>query len=305
MASVDETVAVRIGHGLLGGGELPPRWERFERVRAWAASLAGERAGLLVLDDFHWAQPSDLLLLRHVVLSPSTGNLLVVLAARSGATPVDHLINELAREVEVVEVPLAGLALEEVAMLVELRFGIGGTTVAERMWSCTRGNPYLVVNLLDLLEASGGADGPGVDAVLDPRTVADLGRHLVEARLSCLPTSSVELLRAAAVFGGEIDLEVLAHITNRPAEEVVELLDPASAAGILVPAPSGVGWSFEHDLVQQALLGSLSDLRKAGLHHAIAEHLARTQGPAAAIATHRLAALPLGDRGEALSVRVR
>jgi DNA-binding SARP family transcriptional activator len=81
------------------------------------------------------------------------------------------------------------------------------------------------------------------------------------------------MLRAAAVIGPELDIELLAALLGRPA---VDLLDDAerAAAQQLLTADGG-GFRFQHELVREALAASATAGRAALLHRQAGRVLAR------------------------------
>jgi DNA-binding CsgD family transcriptional regulator/tetratricopeptide (TPR) repeat protein len=116
----------------------------------------------------------------------------------------------------------------------------------------TGGNPLLVTEVL----AAGDA---GV-----PMTVRDL----VLARLAGLPGDAQEVVRLVAVVPTRAELWLLEQAA-RPAPSAVEL---GVSAGLLVVGPEAVG--FRHELLRQAVEGSLSALARRELNRRVLEVLA-------------------------------
>ena len=81
------------------------------------------------------------------------------------------------------------------------------------------------------------------------------------------------MLRAAAVIGSELDIELLAALLGRPA---VDLLDDAerAVAKQLLAADDGA-FRFRHELVREALAASATPGRAALLHRQAGRVLAR------------------------------
>jgi tetratricopeptide (TPR) repeat protein len=94
----------------------------------------------------------------------------------------------------------------------------------------------------------------------------------VSARCDQLGAAGV-MLRAAAVIGPELDIELLAALLGRPA---VDLLDDAerAAATQLLSADGGT-FRFRHELVREALAASATASRAALLHRQAGRVLAR------------------------------
>jgi tetratricopeptide (TPR) repeat protein len=97
------------------------------------------------------------------------------------------------------------------------------------------------------------------DAAELPTTV----REAVERQASALgPAAST--VRAAAVLGTEIDLDLLADVLQRPAVEVLADLEVAVANGLLDDGATGL--VFRHELVREALDQAAGSARRALVH---------------------------------------
>ena len=123
----------------------------------------------------------------------------------------------------------------------------------------TEGNPFFLIEYARLLHDEGS-----LDAV--PAAVSDvLGR-----RLAGQPEDTMTALRAAAVLGREVPLPTLAAVLDRDDDAVLDLLDPALAAGLLVE--DGVDrFRFSHALIRDAVYATLPVSRAARLHARAAE----------------------------------
>jgi DNA-binding SARP family transcriptional activator len=102
-----------------------------------------------------------------------------------------------------------------------------------------------------------------------------------------LPTSLVEsvsarcdelgpagtMLRAAAVIGPELDIELLAALLGRPAVDLLDDAERAAAQQLL--AAEGGTFRFRHELVREALAASATAGRAALLHRQAGRVLAR------------------------------
>jgi DNA-binding SARP family transcriptional activator/tetratricopeptide (TPR) repeat protein len=81
------------------------------------------------------------------------------------------------------------------------------------------------------------------------------------------------MLRAAAVIGPELDIELLAALLGRPAVDLLDDAEQAAAKQLL--AEDGGTFRFRHDLVMQALAASATAGRAALLHRQAGRVLAR------------------------------
>lgn len=147
----------------------------------------------------------------------------------------------------------------------------------------TGGNPLFVRELVRLTMAE------GLDAARAavPTGVGDVLRR----RLVRLPAPTVTALRQAAILGREVDVDLLAELSHRDPDDLLEALEPAVLVGLLdEPAPGRV--RFAHALVRDTLYEDTSLLRRSRLH-ANALSLLRDSGrraDPAALAYHAVAA---------------
>ena len=113
------------------------------------------------------------------------------------------------------------------------------------------------------------------------------------------------MLRAAAVIGPELDLDLLAAVLGRPAVELLTDAEQAVAEQFLVEQDGA--FRFRHELVREALAASATSGRAALLHRQAGRVLARQpHADPIIVAEHarlggdlELAAGALRDRGRA------
>jgi tetratricopeptide (TPR) repeat protein len=117
-----------------------------------------------------------------------------------------------------------------------------------------------------------------------PLFLTELAQQAARAEL---PTSLVEsvsarcdelgpagaMLRAAAVIGPELDIELLAALLGRPAVDLLDDAERAAAKQLL--ATDGGTFRFRHELVREALAASATAGRAALLHRQAGRVLAR------------------------------
>jgi DNA-binding SARP family transcriptional activator len=248
---------------------------------------------LMLVDDLHWADKAtlDVVTLAAERLGPR--HIVVVGAFRPpqivpGSLLADAL-GRLTRAATVTRVSMSPLCADDVARLMELTTGTAPTPeVAERVQLRAGGNPLFVAELARLA---------GERGVTDERSVPEAIRDVVRSRLAQLPDSSTHELQVAATIGERFDLRTAMAASERDADGCLDALDAAIVTRILVP--DGDGYRFAHALVRDAVLGQLTPLRRARLHHRVAEALFATYGDgpdqAEPIAHHRLAAVAVAD----------
>ena len=257
------------------------RLRLFDAVAAFIGATSTETGGLVVaLDDLHDADEGSLQLLQTIVHGLSRLPLLVVGTYRVDEVvrlPVHQrllgLVSGAGRTIR-----LRGLDEEGVGALLARTATGADPDLTRRVHHATDGNPFLVYEAARLL-----AHGRSDTVVLPEEAHA-----IVRARLEGLPADVRALLADAAVLGREFGLGALAHLTSRPADDVLDSLAEAAAAGV-VEEVSLSQWSFVHALLQEALDEELDPVRRTELHRRAADAL-EPNGAGAWVALHRFEA---------------
>ncbi|HYY80543.1 MAG TPA: AAA family ATPase [Actinomycetes bacterium] len=221
---------------------------------AFLDQLARPPRQVVVVEDAHWADEATL-------------DLLVFLGRRLERTPAMLIVTYRDDELGA-DHPLRGVlgALPQ-GLVHRVRLGpLSGEAVAELarragrpasgLWELTGGNPLLVTELL-------AAEEPGV-----PATVWDL----VLARLARLPAAAQEVVRLVAVVPTRAELWLLEEALAPPPAAVERCV----AAGLLVMDQEAIG--FRHELLRQAVEGSLSPLARRQLHRQVLRALSDARG---------------------------
>jgi class 3 adenylate cyclase len=264
--------------------------ERYLLYAAVAGLLEG--AGeleplLLILDDLHWADGPTLSLLRHVVTAGASMRVLVVGAYRDSELAHDHplvmLLADLHRERGVERLQLTGLQTGDVLALMESAVGHeldeNGRMLAQEITRETAGNPFFAGELLRHLAESGATvqlDGERWRLV---GNVAELGlpesvREVIGRRVQRLGSDARTALSAAAVIGRDFDLDLLVRVLEFPEARLLDLLEEAVAASLLLESGERAGrFTFTHALVEHTLYEDLGRTRRARLHRRVAEVL--------------------------------
>ena len=292
-AEVHAVIDRRVGHVARLEGRGAEQFAYFEQFADQLTEQAARGPVGLVLDDLQWADVSTLKLFRHLLDYPSLNNVLVAAALRT-TEPLSADLSEL----------VSGLLAHPVSEVVEVSGFNGGEVAAFARQTSPRvltdehvgvlarrsgGNPFLLGELLRWAPADGSA--AELDAAL-PLAV----RESVRRRLVVEPAMTQQQVKAAAVAGSTVPLDLLARITTVDRVELGSALDSAVRAGLLAVDVNG-SVSFIHDLVRRAVLSLLPAWDRIQLHHDVGIALLNDVRTSSwtAVAAHLLAARPLVD----------
>lgn len=258
--------------GLSGPDE---RFRLFESAVHLFHTVAAEGPVLLVLEDLQWADRESWAMLLHCVRSTRSLALMIVVTIRSdepGGEPPE--LAALARENELHRIPVRPLdAAATMRMLECLADRQLALSVVGAIHRETGGNPFYVRQLFNHLVEEGGVlerrwpagahEGFGIPAGLRP---------LLSRRLERLSEPTLGMLRIGSIFPDGFDLRRLRLLMADHEETVLDRIDEAMRAGVVVSR--GVGYAFSHALLRRAMYDELNPDRRAILHRRAASRLA-------------------------------
>ncbi len=276
--------------------DLPPskaadadseRYLLFAAVPGMLASVSKDEPVVVVLEDLQWADSGSLAMLRHLTAAEQSMRLLVLGTYRDSELPKAPLLREtlgtLWRHQGVSRVQLSGLDRQGVASLVEVAAGDSlddfGVELAGALHAETDGNPYFVTEVLRHLRDIGAihqnlAGRWVANGALDPSALPESVREVIAGRVVRLGPDAERMLATAAVVGREFDIGVVERATGIPADVLLDLLDSAAAASLVVEADDAPGhFRFGHALVQRTLYEDLGTARRARTHEQVASAL--------------------------------
>ncbi len=297
---------------------LPPDQQQrylFNSVLEFLTRASAAIPMVMMLDDIHWADESSLALLEHLAPRLAGMPLLMVGTYRDAEADMGEAFAKtmptLVRQRLAERVQVKQLAEPAVA---DLLAALGGAdppaTLVGAVHRGTEGNPFFVEEVFRHLSEEGALfDGQGrwrADLDIECLDVPDGVRLVIGRRLERLSETARKMLTTAAAMGLRFDLAVLEQSVRDP-EAILDAIEEAEAARLVLPAPEGRGarYEFSHALVRQTLLTGQSAPRLQRLHLVIADaieevHGARLDDHAAEIARHLVAA---GARAEPTRTR--
>ena len=279
----------------LPGLETPPalepqqaRFRFFDSMAAFLMRACQDQPLLLLLDNLHWADRPSLLLLEFLSQELAQGRLLMVGTYRDAEInrrhPLTQTLGELAREPSFQRVPLRGLSEAEVGKFLK---GMAGFTpprdLVTAVHTQTEGNPLFMTQVVQLLIQEGELT-PARERWNRDITIPVGVREVIGMRLDRLSGGCNYALTVASVIGREFELGLLEGMVADPAigsagsslseEELLEAVAEALAARVIEEIPQAVSrYQFTHVLIQDILAQEMLAVRRARLHHRIAEAL--------------------------------
>ena len=254
------------------------------RVAAAAPAQGGNgqrrAAGVIAVEDVHWADNSSLGLLSYLVRRlagwplllaltwqpEQAGRLRVLRAAFGEAGPLGETIEP---------GPLGPDAIRSLLSL-------PGTPPVDvdLLLAETHGLPMLVREYVEALRsadarAGASADGGQLADWWPPASV----RELFLARLRAASEPTLQVLTAAAVLGSDADADLLQAVSGRGEDEIVEAIEEAVARSLLTenppPAVGGApSYRFRYEAMRKTAYDSASLARRRLLHGRAADVLA-------------------------------
>jgi DNA-binding CsgD family transcriptional regulator len=256
------------------------------------AGLAAERPQLLAVDDLHWADEASVRFLLFLANRLEDSPVLLLAAQRPDPSSPCHAL----RAAPGVLAVTPG-ALSITATAAALGDGVE-PEFAAACHAATGGNPLLVRRLGDGLREHGVPFTRAGVAEL-ARSGPDVVSGTVTAAMERLGREPVALARAVAILGDDAPLALAAALAGLPAATASAAADQLVRAGIL---EDGLPLRFQHALVRDAVLGSLTAGERAAAHRDAARLLAERGAPPRAIALHLRHTEPDGDPGVAATL---
>ncbi|MFE4968783.1 AAA family ATPase [Streptomyces sp. NPDC056660] len=260
-----------------GGRGLTHRCQYFAELRSLLAEcvVAAPRGLLLVLDDFHWADPCSIGLLETLIRRPVGGGLVTVVAHRPRQAPVGLRL-AVRHGVELGTVEEIGLAPLTLAQSAELLGMAPDTPALGRLHARSCGSPLY----LTALAADGAPDDPAHLAV----------RRDLETRLlaECAPLTAAERLaaQAAAVLGDTFDVETVAAVARLTHGEACRALGSLKGHDLVRTVPGQGTLTFRHELLRQFLYADADACWRAAAHRRALAQLAALGVPPLDLAPH-------------------
>jgi class 3 adenylate cyclase/tetratricopeptide (TPR) repeat protein len=254
----------------------------YEAVLNLISSLADRTGTILYFEDLHWADPSSLDLLAHVV-SRMEKAALVICTHR----PAAHVLPEEAirrsgalRPILMELEPLTGEQGD--TMLVSL---LGGLKPPQPLKDFIKAknlvNPFFIEEVVNNLLESGllvkSGDGYRLTGSLMESGVPSTIQEVIFARIDRLEADVKKVLQTASVLGRSFFLNVLKSVSQsgKDLERCLSLLEQIDIIHEKA-CEADLEYMFKHALLQEVIYSSLLKKEKREIHERVAEIMERT-----------------------------
>lgn len=275
---------------IFAGGD--PTALAVDRLVALVERICADGPLVLAMDDLQWADEDSVQLWHRLAVGTRRLPLLLIGAARPvlGRPSVTRLRRDVESRGGVV-LDLAPLADVTVARIVGTLVGAEPGPGLRRIAARAGGNPLYAREVADALVRERAVRVDMGVADVQPGVLDRAPLSLVSAvtgRLDFLSANTREVLRWAALLGGEFSVGDLSVVRGTPMPDLLPALTEAVAAGVLRDA--GAGMAFRHPLIRQALYEGMPTALRTALHHQAAQALATSDAPAEHVAGQLLSA---------------
>lgn len=288
----------------------------FESIATLGSALASGHPSVLILDDMQWADADTLDLIHYLARRWAEMNapILLLLTVRQEAYAADAALREWLTRLER-NTSLTRLLLDNLngAAVEELISRLAGkeadetavSTFAAWLWAETRGLPFFIEALLQMLIEQGilaPIEGQQLTfnfafALEHVRSVSHVPlppgvREVIRARLEQHSREAGALLLAAAVLGRACTFERMCQIADLQDTDALEPLEALLDGRLLTEQSSDRRpYTLAHDYIREVVYTESNEARRRVYHRRALLALETASEPAAECAYHALAAL--------------
>jgi DNA-binding NarL/FixJ family response regulator len=269
---------------------LHERYRTHRAARMLLEHLAVPKPLVLLLDDFHWADPASTDLLSALLRRPPAAGVLIALAARPTQLPtrLATALERAHRAGVLARVELPPLTREETRELVGAH--------AELLFDETGGNPFYLEQLAraPAERLSGAADGEVSLAGLE---VPPMVAAALTEELSLLAEHARRVLDGASVAGDPFEVDLAAAASDLAERDVLDAIDDLARLELVRETDVARRFRFRHPIVRRAVYEGTRGGWRVGAHERVAAALAERGAPASARAHHVERSARHGDAG--------
>ena len=286
------------------------RFRVFDAVGRFLTKLSAATPVVVVLDDLQWSDPASLELLAFLAGELDRARVVILATYRSVDPTISETLNgtlaQLSRQPGMRRVRLEGLDAPGLEAYLAAAGVEVGADVVSTLQDRTRGNPFFVGEVTRMFPL-----------VRDPSDARAMGRaipsnvkDLIRRRVGRLPMETSQALTVSSVLGHDFELALLATMLDLDPASLLERLEPAIQAGVLIESPAGIGrFRCSHGLVHEVLYDDMGVAQRARMHRRAAEALERRYGSddgahVIPIADHWFKAVPAAPAEQAVGAAI-
>jgi DNA-binding NarL/FixJ family response regulator len=240
------------------------QFQTLDRLTGDLEDFVADQPLVIAIDDAQWTDEFSALAVRELVTALASSPVRWLFARRPAqGTPGQHLVERLIRE-GTPEIVLSRLDEDAVAQLCS---GAVGATVDNTVLALAAGcdgNPLQLEQLMRaLLTTNQLLVRDGVATVVGDQLPSSF-ITIVEQTMSGLSVETRRMLGAASVLRGRFTVDTLARLLGTHPATLLPSIYEATTAKVLID--EGDGLAFAHELVRQAVYGTLGGAVRALYH---------------------------------------
>ena len=249
--------------------DLQPNQMRFrllESVRNLLDDMSRDRPMVIVLEDLHAADGGSLQLLQFLARHVSSMPVLLIGTFRDvevRSMPSGDMLLQACRDADVLKLK----RLDESSVREYLRENVAepvDDSEVRRLYQTTEGNPLFLAELVDLLASREPGESRLPDSI----------QQVIHQQIALLPDETSSICAKAAIIGREFDIDALASIAGRSADETVTDLATALETGFLQQRGPD-RYRYSHVLHRDVLYSDLASDDRKDYHYRYADYLKR------------------------------
>lgn len=239
--------------------------------------LTEQRHIFMLIDDIHWADIPFLGLIQYL-LEKKNPSLICAATKREfeNRPELEQSFCELTRKGMLKTLKLGGLSETDILLLSSECYEGDHRKFARWLQSISGGNAYIITEMLKHLKAN-RIQKEKIDDLMrgDWQRLNLLPESLmgfVDTKLNALSEMDKNIVRAATVVDGEVDLHLLQGILELTMPVLLDAMDHLTASGILFPLPNGT-YAFYHMITRDYIYQSMDGNRRRFYHERAAQTL--------------------------------
>lgn len=237
-------------------------------LQAVLAALAQTRPIVLLLSDWHWADPASDQALHHLAEGLAARRLMLVVNFRS--------YYQARWGPDAIRIDLAPLQADDMRPIVYRIVGADAPeSLMRRIFERTGGNPLFVEEVSNTLVDFGSAGGAEAERLVES-VVPDNVAAVLRARIDRLPSDCIEVLKLASVLGESFALPLLRAVCE-PSVDLDKAAGELVSAGLLHELGDGETIRFKHAIVRDVAYEMLLLQRRRELHGTVGFAIERSE----------------------------